>query len=207
MHIPPFWTSRRALAVRPLALLSLIALSSVLAACGKSSPSSSPTAAAATRADDAVKFSRCMREHGIKNFPNPEGSGGALRLRLRQRAGEGVSPQTMQAAQRACRRYSPFAAELAKLTPQERIERQEAVLKFAKCMREHGIDLHASTSGDAVRIAVHAPAGTAGGPIPESPAFLAAQKACSGLLPKPPGGLPPGGPGGGPKGFFGGPGG
>jgi hypothetical protein len=59
-------------------------------------------------------------------------------------------------------------------------------------MREHGINVHAETSGGLFRIGVHAGPGS-GGPNPESPAFQAAQKACQGLLPFK-GGHPPGAP-------------
>ena len=60
-------------------------------------------------------------------------------------------------------------------------------------MREHGVDIHASTSGGGVQIRIHS---GAGGPNPESPSFQAAQKACQRLLPFKGG---PGGPGGGPQ--------
>lgn len=135
-----------------------------------------------------------MREHGVKNFPNPQTTaGGGTRLTFRARAGgpASVDPQTLEAAQNACKRYSP--AEQVHLTPQEKVQREEAVLKFAKCMREHGIDVHASTVGGGVRIGIHRGPGS-GGPNPESPAFQTAQKDCQGLLP-----FKRGGPGGGPR--------
>jgi hypothetical protein len=163
-----------------LAASSTLAAAFILAACGGSS-SSPPKAAAATAADNALKFARCMREHGVKSFPDPEISGGTVRFELRQRAGKpgDVNRQTMEAAQRACRHFR--AASRPNLTPQERVAAQEAVLKFAKCMREHGVDVHASTAGGGVQIGIRR--GRGGGPNPESPAFQAAQKACQGLLP------------------------
>jgi hypothetical protein len=123
-----------------------------------------------------------MREHGVTNFPNPEiGAGGQVGLKVKGGPGSlGASPQTMEAAQKACQHFAEGLEP--KMTPQEKVEREEAVQKFAKCMREHGIDVHAQTSGGAIRIGVHAGPGS-GGPNPESPAFQAAQKACQGLLP------------------------
>jgi hypothetical protein len=123
-----------------------------------------------------------MREHGIKNFPNPAvGPRGATGFLVRAKAGERPAPQQMEAAQNACRRFQP--AEQADLTPQQKVERQEAVLKFAKCMREHGIDVHAETAGGAgVRIGIHRGPGSSG-PNPESPAFQSAQSTCQKLLP------------------------
>ena len=60
-------------------------------------------------------------------------------------------------------------------------ENEEKLVKFAKCMREHGINVHASTAGGGVRIGIEG--GPGRGPNPQSPAFQAAQKACQGLLP------------------------
>jgi hypothetical protein len=61
-------------------------------------------------------------------------------------------------------------------------EDEAKFVKFAKCMREHGINIHASASGGKVSVGIQGAPG-AGGPNPESPAFQAAQKACQGLLP------------------------
>jgi hypothetical protein len=130
-----------------------------------------------------------MREHGIKNFPDPENSGGLTRLRFKVKPGEGATPQTLEAAQNACKAYAPGAGQQAHLSPQEKIEREEQVAKFAKCMREHGIQVKTSSQGDSIGIAIHHSQGE-GGPNPESPAFQAAQKACQSLLPGPKGGGP-----------------
>jgi hypothetical protein len=123
-----------------------------------------------------------MREHGVTNFPNPEtGPNGQVGLKVNGGPGSlGASPQTMEAAQKACQHFAEALAP--KLSPQEKVEREEQVQKFAKCMREHGINVHSETSGGLVRIAIHGGPGS-GGPNPESPAFQAAQKACQGLLP------------------------
>jgi hypothetical protein len=159
-----------------------------VAGCGGSSSASpgstevSPASAGGKVAETALKFSKCMREHGVTNFPNPEISGGHVGLKIKQGGpgGLGANQQTMEAAQNACKHFQEGLAP--KLTPQEKVEREEAVMKFAKCMREHGIDVHGETSGGNIRIGIHGGPGS-GGPNPESPAFQAAQKACQGLLP------------------------
>ena len=173
---------------RLVAALCLIAAALLISACGGSSKDPTRT----DPADRAVAFSRCMRSHGVKDFPDPQvAAGGAVKLQFKSGAG---SPDVtkMKSAQEACRHL--IAAGEKKLTPQERVEREEQVTKFARCMREHGVNVHAGTEGGGVKIQVH-PGG--GGPNPESPSFQAAQKACQGLLPfkgKPPGGGPGSGP-------------
>jgi hypothetical protein len=168
-----------------LAGVVLAALS--LAGCGGSSSASPGSSSVSPDAggkaeDNALKFSKCMREHGVTNFPNPEtGPNGQVGLKVKGGPSSlGVSPQTMEAAQKACQHFAEALAP--KLSPQEKVEREEQVQKFAKCMREHGVNVHAETSSGLVRIGIHGGPGS-GGPNPESPAFQAAQKACQGLLP------------------------
>jgi hypothetical protein len=180
------------LAIPPV-ILGVIAASLVLAACGGSN---SPSDAAANERSQEQKaeakfadFAKCLREHGI-NAESVSHPGGAHDLKIQ---GDNAGPATMEAAQKACARYQP-APQKANLSPQQKVEQEEGVLKFAKCMREHGIKVEASTPGGGVQIRIHAHAGAGaeGGPIPESPAFQTAQKDCSGLLPR---GGPKGAPG------------
>ena len=62
--------------------------------------------------EGALKFSQCMRTHGVPNFPDPEfsSSGGGVRVRIGGKGGPGGidpnSPQ-FQAAQRACQSIVP----------------------------------------------------------------------------------------------------
>jgi hypothetical protein len=179
------------------ALAGVLLAGLALAGCGGTSSaspgsSSGSSSAGGKAADNALKFSKCMREHGVANFPNPEISGnGQVGLKVKGGPGSlGASPQTMEAAQKACQHFAESLAP--KVSPQEKVEREEQVQKFAKCMREHGINVHAETSSGLVRIGIHGGSGS-GGPNPESPAFQAAQKACQGLLPFK-GGRAPGAP-------------
>ncbi len=174
----------------PLAALGLVAASLVLAACGGSSPGSN--AADREQADEQkaearfADFARCLREHGVnaEAISHPGGGNG-----LKVSPGSG-GPQQFEAAEKACARYRP-APQRANLSPQQKVQQEESVRKFAKCMREHGIKVETSTQGGGIQIRVHAHAGAEAAPNPESPAFQTAQKDCSGLLP---GGGPKGGP-------------
>ena len=161
----------------PLAVLCVASASLFLAACGGSS--SSPTSSAAKEQQAEVKFAdfaRCLREHGIEATAatGPNGKGHGLRIN-----GSG-GPAKMEAAQKACKKYQPEPQKL-NLSPQEKVERAEAVEKFARCMRDHGIEVHASSSEGRISIGIRSKPGA--GPNPESPAFQKAQSACQGLLP------------------------
>jgi hypothetical protein len=174
----------------PLAALAVIAASLILAACGGSSPSNAASNEQSKEQKAEAKFAdfaKCLREHGV-NAESVSHSGGAHGLKVSPGSG---GPQQFEAAEKACARYRP-APQKANLSPQQKVEQEESVRKFAKCMREHGVKVEASTQGGGIQIRIHAHPGAEGAPNPESPAFQTAQKDCSGLLP---GGGPKGAPG------------
>ncbi|WP_242890669.1 hypothetical protein [Actinomadura litoris] len=51
-------------------------------------------------------FSKCMREHGVPRFPDPDPNGGIL---LKAGKGTGLDPQSpaFKDAEKACRKYAP----------------------------------------------------------------------------------------------------
>jgi hypothetical protein len=58
----------------------------------------------------ALKFSACMRGHGVPNFPDPEFGNGKVAIRIG--ASSGIDPQSpqFQAAQKACQGELPGKA-------------------------------------------------------------------------------------------------
>lgn len=116
----------------------------VLAAgCGGTSPTTTANSAASqpprNLAADAYKYSACMRDHGVANFPDPQvtHSNGGTRVAIKA-----IGPATPQfnAAQTACRGIlpTPSKSELAQQAQDQRIHTQDLVA-FAHCLREHGI--------------------------------------------------------------------
>jgi hypothetical protein len=91
--------------------------------------------------DAALAFARCMRQHGI-DMPDPQpDSSGRTRLQAR-----GPDKRKLQAAEGACGSLlkggngpgQPLSAA-----------QQDALLNFARCMRQHGIDIPDPTPGQA----------------------------------------------------------
>ena len=63
--------------------------------------------------DRALAFSRCMRAHGISDFPDPQiGAEGQMTIRLPQ--GLGPTNPRLQAAQKACASVGPQIGGVAK---------------------------------------------------------------------------------------------
>ncbi len=69
-------------------------------------PRISPQQSAAIQAQ-ALKFSACMRSHGVPDFPDPKFEGGGVQLQIKR--GSGIDPQSsqFQAAQKTCQGDMP----------------------------------------------------------------------------------------------------
>jgi hypothetical protein len=131
---------------RPLVALALAAL--IGAGCGSDAPSETSTAgstatAASTGAashtstararkltaqEKGVKFSECIRAHGVSDFPDPNAEG-------EYEYGVSVTPAVWQKAVHACKELEPPGALSGKRTPKQ----QTGALRFAQCIREHGV--------------------------------------------------------------------
>jgi hypothetical protein len=105
-----------------------VALILLATACG-SSPSSTGPAGVQSASSQAVAYSRCMRSHGVPDFPDPAGGGGVPKVTPQQ---AGVSNARFQVAQRACAQLlQPAQAQVPQI--------MTGLLKFARCMRSAGI--------------------------------------------------------------------
>lgn len=86
-----------------------------------------------TNTEQALAYSRCMRSHGVPNFPDP-GSNGAFPKVTPQQLG--VSSSQFQAAQRACQHLLPNSGESPQAWDQQLMN---ALWKFARCVRANGV--------------------------------------------------------------------
>jgi hypothetical protein len=147
------------------------------------SGSSSSSSASQDPQDAALKWARCMRKNGV-DVPDPQVNGGRLTIRARGGATTlGVRPDSakFRAAQQKC--GTPFGnARPPQLSEADRQEFQSAMLAFAKCMRNHGVDVpdpKFGQGGGTFQIG-----GPGSGIDPSSPRFQAAQKACDPIMQK-----------------------
>jgi hypothetical protein len=61
----------------------------------------------ASQRQAALKFSACMRSHGLSNFPDPNFSGGGVQIRIDRQSGMDPNSPAFQAAQKACASFLP----------------------------------------------------------------------------------------------------
>jgi hypothetical protein len=165
--------------------LAAVGLSLCAAACGSSAgkgvaqigstqaTTTSSSSSSGSRSDKRgmlVAFSACMRKHGVPNFPDPKAVGHGYGLTIDNETAN--SPQ-FKNAQRACKKLLPNGGTP---TAQEQAKQLQEALKYAACIRAHGMpdypDPKAMSDG-----------GIEMGEAPDSPQFKTAQKACGHLAP------------------------
>lgn len=139
------WLRRSGSTAAVILVLALLALGT--SACGGGgSTSSNPPAASGGQSSgshyqQAVKYSQCMRSHGVPNFPDPNSDGSITlnsNVKNGQVQGNGInqdSPQ-FQSAEKTCTKLvgnggAPTAAQLQQALAE--------ALAFSQCMRTHGI--------------------------------------------------------------------
>jgi hypothetical protein len=177
-------------------LLAAAAAALALGACGGSNSGDGGGAKSATRQDKAfegaLKFSKCMRDHGV-DMPDPQrvGTGG---IKLTGGKGLDFNDPKMKAAQSACQKYMQIGGGET-VDPAKRAKLQEAALSYARCMRSQGVDMpDPKLSGNGgltfqVGPGSGSPKSSSGsgprsglGANPDSPKFKAADKACNHFL-------------------------
>jgi hypothetical protein len=115
-----------------------------------------------------LDYAKCMREHGV-DFPDPVNG----RFELKQRAGE---EQKTKEAENACRPILD-QAKPPPIDEGQLAEAKEAALDYAKCMREHGVDMPDPQFNEDGGMTQMAPEGAE-----DDPDFKEAEKACQPIL-------------------------
>jgi hypothetical protein len=166
--------------------LVIAAVAALFAACGGAAPpgvasvgsmtTTAPRVSGGSSTNNAdLSYVKCMRTHGIKNFPDLEnGEGKASPEQLEQ---AGIDPNSAQfiSANNDCRDLL-LAGELPAATPQYLAQ----ALKWVRCLRAHGApDFPDPTTSSTGGVIFVLPVGI----DQNSPTFQAAMAACRRLIP------------------------
>lgn len=114
--------------------------SATASASGSQGSGSQDSGSQGSRTAKALSFAQCMRSHGVRNFPDPTATGFSFKVGL-----SGLNPNSpqFQSAQDACRYLVPsFQPNPA--AQQQELDRD---LKYAQCMRAHGISISDPKAG------------------------------------------------------------
>jgi hypothetical protein len=137
----------------------------------------------AERQDAFRKFAQCMREHGI-DMPDPQfesgpDGGGGVIIQGEAAAGSAErDPGKFEEADKACQKHLEGVIDERgrELDPEEEERMKQRALDFAKCMREHGIDMPDPQFEEGGRVTQQL---GPGGIDPNDPKFQEAQEACA----------------------------
>jgi hypothetical protein len=131
------WLTTRATA-GVIATAALVALAAAFGGGPSSAVAGESTSARAassqsTNVEKALAYSRCMRSHGVLNFPDPNSRGAIPKVSLQQLR---VSGAVFQAAQRVCQHLLPNSGQSSQAWDQMALN---ALWQFARCVRVHGV--------------------------------------------------------------------
>jgi hypothetical protein len=89
---------------------------------------------AAGKYASSLAYSRCMRSHGVSDFPYPKQVGGGIQI---SGSRSGINPQSplFMSAQQSCRHLLP-GGQSTRAGQQQALAR---MLQISQCMRAHGI--------------------------------------------------------------------
>jgi hypothetical protein len=127
--------------MRKLLILTLAPAVLIAAGCGGSKKNPPATASGAQSQNPiqaAYKYSACMRQHGVSNFPDPHvvDHDGGKGIAIAVPAGVAASP-AFNGAQKACKGIIPGPQDQS--AAQQRA-RAQGLVSFARCMRAHHIN-------------------------------------------------------------------
>lgn len=122
-------------------LAALAAVALLGTACSTGTPDGAGGAAANAAAktagrQQAVDFADCMREHGVKAFPDPDASGELTADGVANNSSVDTTGPAWATAIAACKNLEPSGFTGTKRSAAE----QATSLQFARCIRENGVE-------------------------------------------------------------------
>ena len=109
-----------------------------IAACGSSDPTNSTGSSRLTgqsKLAGAFAFAKCMRSHGVSNFPDPKVSGNSIQI-FGANSGVIVQSPAFRSAQTSCNHLLPGGGP-GSGPPSAQAHAQ--LLQMSQCLRRHGI--------------------------------------------------------------------
>jgi hypothetical protein len=177
-HRPPWLRQARVVVV----IVATVGLALLAAACSASQSSSgsdgSPNAGASADAggsaniSSAVSYTNCMRSHGVPGYPDPSSTGQLPVIHNPQKVG--VSYGVLTAAVTACQHLWPYQG----LTQVQEQQELAVAVKFAGCMRSHGVPNWPDPTTDATSGRVEFVIGLSSGIDPYSSQIDAKAQVC-----------------------------
>jgi hypothetical protein len=111
-------------------LIVIVSIALLTAACGGGTSAGSGASPSATSTyAKLVAYAQCVRSHGVPNFPDPSSNGAFNASSINLHSAQ------VQSAQNACKSLQPNLGT----SGQSQAQNVTQKLKFAQCMRSHGV--------------------------------------------------------------------
>ena len=165
--------------LRTLAALAMVAL--IGAGCSNESAEDGNTGPAgntnATNQGKAAKFAECMRDNGVREFPDPDASGSLTIDAVVNGTSLDTDTPAWNGAIAACKDLQPAGFTGTKRSAGQ----QESALRFAQCMRDNGVEDFPDPTPNGPLIDTTRIPSAAGRGALDIPGFQAAQEKCRDL--------------------------
>lgn len=156
----------------------VIVCAMAIAACGASNSPSVSAASGRSNSSEQLAFAKCMRSHGVPNFPDPGGvtPSGPTRavFGIALPTTIDVNSPAFKSAMKPCLKILTGAAPKSGVSEARRL----AALKYSQCMRNHGVTNYPDPTF--IGVAEQEKPLSAYGIDAQSPAVIRAQEACNG---------------------------
>jgi hypothetical protein len=133
--------------MKTLNLLGGIAAVAVFAVTGCSSAQTPTPSATTVDRDKVVQYVKCLQEHGIPAEMSDDGGVGIGGMQHadegKKQSGPPVDQTKLAAAQKACQKFNPLGDP-----PKVGSAEWDRMLKYAQCLRQHGLDVKDPKPGD-----------------------------------------------------------
>lgn len=165
-----------------LVAVPLVGIAILAAGCSGSSSGTGAVASSSSGSSSlsqALKYTECMRSHGIADFPDP-GSNGQITVTLNGPNSD-LSPSNpkFQAAEAGCKSLQPSGG-----TPVQQQQNYTAELRYAHCMQARGVPVPDPAAPGSGANSQNNSGNTGSDSVnPNSPQFIAANKSCQHYLP------------------------
>lgn len=133
---PAARTAAAVIATAALVLLGAACSGSPSSTGSGDSPNAAGSASSGSLNSQLVAFSRCMRSHGVPNFPDPPAAASNEKFLTAQQLG--VSSSRYQGAEDACQHLLPAGIDDV-FPPAEVPVLLSGMREFSQCMRSHGV--------------------------------------------------------------------
>jgi hypothetical protein len=146
---------------------------------GGSSNAASSAPSTSSHESNDLRYSQCMRSHGITDSPDPTASGDFAIDSAGPNSDLDRDNPAFQAAEWACQRYTPQPD----VTPAQHAQLESAYLSFARCMRSHGVgDFPDPVTGTGGHPGFYLQGGSNSDLNSNNPAFQRGVEACQRIL-------------------------